>query len=266
MLSELARRARTLAGASLLSVAATACYTPGYNTYATPRVTPQRKIAAGAHVQVAGYAGEIAGQKNQKHFAPTLPGVSGRVGLGGRWDMGFQAGLGFGFYTPSALRLGGDLKWLVLPGEALDLALDPGFRFTNVHEEIVSPDGYVTTDGVNHYELDAPVLAGINVSESLVVVLSPGVVAGWYSEQAVPFDHAVRGPLVDGIAPRVGIGLDVRLDESLAIHPEATFVYTTEAANQRMIYTFGFGFHFGNLPKTLRASDAAKPRSPESAE
>lgn len=265
MTRPLARSARALAGTSALAVAVSGCYTPGYNTYATPRTTPERKITAGAHVQVAGFSGEMAGQKNQSYFAPTLPGVSGRVGLGERWDTGFRAGLGYGFFGASALNLGVDLKWHVLPGEALDLALNPAFRYTALNENIVDEDGYVKNDGLNHWELDAPVLAGINLSETIIVVVSPGVVLGWYSPPAVPFDHAVRGRMVDGIAPRVGVGLHARLEDKLAIQPEATFVYSNEEGNRRMIYTFGVGFQFGRLPKALRPSDEPK-RSPKSTE
>jgi hypothetical protein len=106
----------------------------------------------------------------------------------------------------------------------------------------------------------------MNLGESLVLVVSPGVVFGWYSDPWIPRDYATSGRLVDGIAPRVGIGLNVRTSESFAVHPETTFVYTTEEMNRRMIYTFGVAFQFGRLPKALRASDEKKPRSPESPE
>ena len=259
----LAREVRTLVEASALSILASACYTPGYNSYATPRVTPERKIAAGFHVQVAGFSGELEGKQNQKYFAPSLPGVSGRVGLGGRWDTGFRAGYGLGFYGAAALHLGGDLKWLVLPGEALDIALNPALRFTSLSDDTVDSNGYIKHEGVNHWELDAPVVAGLNLSDALVVVVSPGVVLGWYSEPLVPFGEETRGRLVDGLAPRIGIGLNVRLEERLAMHPEATFVYTTHEANHRMIYTFGVAFQFGRLPPAFRAP---APRKRESAE
>jgi hypothetical protein len=245
------RRARAFAGASALAAAVTACYTPGYNTYATPRTTPTKKISTGVHLQVSGYSGEIAGRANRRYFAPTLPGVSGRVGLAERWDTGFRIGVGYGYFGASALHLGGDLKWHVLPGKALDIALNPALGFTTLRGDSVNEDGYLRTDGVSHWQLDAPLLAGINLARGLVVVVSPGVVLGSYASHVVPFDHAIRGRLVDGVAPRVGVALNARLGERVAIHPEATFVYSTLEANQRMIYTFGVGLQFGRLPKGL---------------
>jgi len=247
----LARCARALAGATAMSLAAPACYTPGYNTYATPRTTPASKISVGAHVQVSGYSGEIASPRKETYFAPTLPGVSGRIGLGERWDTGFRIGMGFGIVGASALNFGTDLKWHVLPGKALDLALNPAVAFSSLSEDIVDADGYMKSDYAAHWQLDAPVLVGINLGPSVVVIVSPGVVLGTYASDEVPFDHASRGRLVDGVAPRVGVGLNARLGERVALHPEATFVYSTAEANQRMIYTFGFAIQFGRLPKGL---------------
>lgn len=247
-----------------MSVAVPACYTPGYNSYATPKVTPAGKIAAGFHVQVSGYSGEIENQKHQNYWAPTPPGVSGRLGLGGRWDAGVRLGTGLGLVGASALNLGGDLKWLAIPGEALDIALNPALRFTSLSGEVAQPDGSLTYEGVNHWEVEAPVLAGINLDQALVVVVSPGVVFGWYSEPAVPLAYSTYGRLVSGVAPRVGVGLNVRASDGLAIHPEATFVYTTQELNRHVIYTFGLAIQVGRLPPALRASEPTKPR--ESAE
>jgi hypothetical protein len=256
---------RELVRAGALSVALSGCYTPGYNTYATPRTTPDKAIAAGFHLQVTGYTGEIESEENQKYIAPTFPGVSGRMGLSDTWDMGARVGIGlpWGDDLASTLHLGGDLKWLVAPGETLDVALNPALGLTMLNEETVDPDGYLSTREFRHWHVDMPVLFGINLDRALNVVASPGVLLGWYGPAVTPFDEARRGRLVEGIAPRLGIGLNVRTGESFALQPETTFVYTTAEHNHRLIYTFGLGFQLGKLPKMLRPSEE---RARESAE
>jgi hypothetical protein len=254
---ELARRARTLALASTLSVALCGCYTPGYNTYATPRTTPERGIGAGFHIQASGYAGELENQKNKKYIAPTPPGVSGRIGLGENWDMGTRVGVAFPWDgNASALDFGGDLKWLALPGEALDIALNPAAGLTFLTGEVMDRYGYLYTTDVRHWHVDLPVVAGLNLDRALTVVFSPGVVLGWYTPELEPFAHARRGRLVNGVAPRLGVGLNVRTGVSFAIQPETTFVYSTAEDNHRLIYTVGVGFQLGKLPKMLRPAAA----------
>ena len=249
---------RELVAVVALSVALSGCYTPGYNTYATPRTTPDKGIAAGFHVQVTGYAGEIEREKNKKYIAPTLPGVSGRMGLSDAWDMGARVGIGlpWGNDFGSTLHLGGDLKWLVAPGETFDVALNPALGLTLLNEETVDPNGYIATREFRHWHVDAPVLFGINIDRALTVVASPGVLLGWYGPALTPFDEARRGRLVEGVAPRLGFGLNVRTSESFALQPETTLVYSTAEHNHRLIYTFGLGFQLGKLPKMLRPPEA----------
>jgi hypothetical protein len=262
----LARRARSLVAAATLSGALSGCYTPGYNTYATPRTTPNKAIAAGFHLQVTGYTGELENQKNQKYIAPTLPGVSGRIGLGDTWDMGARAGvaLPWGNSLMSAVHVGGDIKWLVAPGETLDVALNPALAVTLFSEQTVDSKGYLSVNDYRHWHVDAPVLLGVNLDPMLAVVASPGVLLGWYAPEVTPFDETRRGRLVDGVAPRLGVGLNVRTSQGFALQPEATLVYATAEHNRRFIYTFGLGFQLGKLPKILRPPDArATLRSPQ---
>jgi hypothetical protein len=46
---------------------------------------------------------------------------------------------------------------------------------------------------------------------------------------------------------RPGLGFNFRLSPRFALHPEITFLKPLEE-NSGLIYNFGLGFNFGNLP------------------
>ncbi|HEX6764399.1 MAG TPA: hypothetical protein VF103_02955 [Polyangiaceae bacterium] len=256
--------ARAAGTAFALITLVTGCYTPGYNTYSTVRTTPPRGVSAAFHFQVTGHSGEVGGER-EPYIAPFPPGVSGRYGLAERLD----AGLRLGISVPDAYSVGGDVKWLVLPGEALDLARDPGLLFSSVnHLGIDEPAIDEPSPEQEHdfWQLRAPILTGLNLSRAVVVVLTTGFVYGWPSPEFLP-PQGDRTRFVDGFAPLVGLGINFRADESIAFHPEATLVFSTDDGERRTIYTFGFALQFGRLPRTIRTAEPQQPaKQPRRAE
>jgi hypothetical protein len=66
-----------------------------------------------------------------------------------------------------------------------------------------------------------PVLIGLNLSERVSVVLSPGLMSLWG-----PHDLFVQSAPGPRLFWRVGAGVDVRLSQSFALMPEVTLVRT----------------------------------------
>ena len=50
---------------------------------------------------------------------------------------------------------------------------------------------------------------------------------------------------------RPGLGFDFRISDRFALHPEITFLKTLKGSDEdsALLYMFGLGFNFGNLPK-----------------
>jgi hypothetical protein len=240
------------ATAAFLGALGTGCYAPGYNAYSTARTIPRGGVAAGFYAEASGHTGEVGGER-ETFFAMFPPGFAGRTGLSERLDIGGHfAGLG-------AFSFGGDLKWLVLPGDTLDLALDPGIDYVYlVRIGVHGPDR-----SYDFWRFRAPIVTGINVSNRVVVVLTTGFVYGLPAP-----DPGLDGRLVDGAAPLVGLGVNLRAGPSVAFHPESTFVFSTAENERRFIYTVGFAVHFGRLPRTLSPLERPEraPERPESAQ
>jgi hypothetical protein len=250
-------RNHSVATAALLPMALNAgCYAPGYNSYSTARTIPRGGVAAGFYAEASGHSGEVRGE-DETFFAIFPPGFAGRVGLSERLDIGVHvAGLG-------AFSFGGDLKWLVLPGDALDLALDPGIDYVHLFRAGAFGPGTPTSRSFDFWRLRAPIVTGINVSSRVVVVLTTGFVYGLPASDLGVNGLGDQGRIVDGAAPLVGLGLNLRAGPSVAFHPESTFVFSTAENERRFIYTVGFALQFGRLPRILRAGEGKPPPRPE---
>jgi hypothetical protein len=236
----------------------TGCYAPGYNTYSTARTTPPRSVQAAVYVQATGHSGEVDGER-KPDIALFPPGVSGRVGIVERLDAGFHLGI-LGLDWGSVL--GGDVKWLALSGDALDLAFDPGLDWSYLNTLDLGPaPGETSTGGEPHhgfYLFRAPIVTGMNLSRRVAVVLTSGFVYGWPTPE-LALQPGDRSRLVDGVAPLVGLGINFRTGAHSAFHPEATFVFSTDENERRVIYTLGFALQFGRLPRTLGVGQEGPP-------
>jgi hypothetical protein len=127
------------------------------------------------------------------------PQFAHRVGIGERLEAGifFPAGLG------------GDLKWHALHAGPFDLALMPrlSLAFFTLRRNVPPTQYYGFTDMV----FQAPVLASLTAGP-LAFVMSPGPV------EVFDFD----GGVTHGV--RFGFGIQWKLLEHFALHPEASIV------------------------------------------
>jgi len=126
----------------------------------------------------------------------------------------------------------------------LELAMDPGVTFANVEGVTVSDTrGYEQTTGISFWTFDAPLVTGINLDDSLALVLSTGVLYGLRAPDLEPDLAAIRGRWVQGFAPHVGLGLH---DDGggFGLHPEATLVFAARDGERRIVYTVGVAFEW----------------------
>jgi hypothetical protein len=174
-----------------------------------------------------------------------------RVGLLNGFDIGVHE------QDWDALAL--DAKIRLLKGR-LDIAIDPGLQV------------FYGRDGLPIY-FHAPVLFGINLSDRVSVVLSPGFVytaatGGLSGSPEGGFDGEVVQPsITTGVEPattvtgamaQMGFGLDFRITHKLAIHPEVTFLKPFDT--NLLVGIVGIGFNIGAQPDYSDLADA--PQGP----
>ncbi len=230
-------RAETIALALLLAMplAVTGC--PNPNTYGTPRTIPSGKnqhiialegIGVRAKAPRTDASGAVETGTDSEGL-PLLPSYQYRRGVSDRVDLGVR--------VTNVSGLGADVKWNFLRG-ALDLAVDPGFHWVYVP----------VRDGFNVLYLHAPILAGVNVTDSVTLVLSPGVVCAAFASSSK--DGASRSAIVTnrGVLARLGVGLNVRLGRLLAIMPEITGMRAFNDS-EGIVVVGGLGFKMGAQPK-----------------
>jgi hypothetical protein len=154
-----------------------------------------------------------------------------RVGVADRLDLGVRA-------AHAATSVGLDAKWNLVRSPVFDLAIDPMLQWAFVLD-------------VTHVHL--PVLLGFNASETVSVVLTPGVLYG-YSSDAEEIDSDLsRVMATDGFSARFGLGLNLRVSPKFAVQPEVTVIRSLEAHpdsefDSVLLYVFGVGFNLGSLP------------------
>jgi hypothetical protein len=137
-----------------------------------------------------------------------------------------------------------DLRARVLDGDAIELAIDPRVSLAKASGVSVSDArGYVQSRAMSFWTFEAPLVTGINLSDSLALVLSTGVLYGLRAPSEEPDSAAIRGRWVQGFAPRVGLGLH---DDGggFGLHPEASLVFGTHGGERRVIYTLGVAFEW----------------------
>ncbi|MEO6576151.1 MAG: outer membrane beta-barrel protein [Polyangiaceae bacterium] len=229
------RVAVSAAGLAGVLVCLSGCPSP--NSYGTPRTVESGKVAHTVALEAIGvsYKNPVVAQngtvttESKTVFLPTLPTYQLRLGVADNVDLGFR--------VSNLSSLGADGKFNFLKSKSFDLALDPGFQWMNIL-------------GLNLFYFHLPLLAGINFSKSVSLVLSPGVLyalaAGTYNNTSSG-NSASTGYAAGGFLGRMGVGLNIRFSKGFAMQPEFTVMHAFNdlASN---VFSAGLGFNFGNLP------------------
>jgi hypothetical protein len=225
-----------------LAVALPGC--PDPSTYGTPRTLPPGKgqhMVAAEGIYVAGKVPTVdasGATTNKFNDSGTLmpPTYQYRHGIVDRVDAGVR--------VTGASGLGADVK-LNFVRSVVDLAIDPGVQWVYV------PTG----DGFSVFYLHAPLLAGVNVTEKITLVLTPGIVyAATSGSSASNVRHAIVSS--GGALARLGLGVNVRTGRILSIMPEVTAMRAFNDT-QGIIVVGGVAFKMGAQP--LTDSELAEP-------
>jgi hypothetical protein len=227
-------------GVCALGLLLTGCPSP--NVYGTPRTIPKGKFGHTVAAEIVGYHVDlrddyIEGEPEDYEVldeadfrSPTMPSYILRPGLGERFDMGFR--------VSAMSSLGLDFKWNIVRSPVFDVAIDPMVQWAFLLD-------------ITHFHF--PVLLGFNASESLSVVLTPGIIYG-YSDLDEDIDADLsRVFATNGMSLRAGLGFNIRVSPKFALQPEITVIRGLEEpkdSNFDSIYMYvaGLGFNFGTLP------------------
>lgn len=224
----------------LALVAATAALTgcPNPQTYGTPRTLDPGKITHTVAVEAWNYQTQPTAPGAQKISGtiPMPPTYQLRVGVHEMIDVGVR--------LPNLTSVGGDVKFNPVRGK-FDLAVQPGLQWFSISSKS-SVNGQESSSSVSAYYLHLPVMLGFNFSEAVSLVLTPGVTYTAIGGTASS-DGASAAATTKGTWGRFGIGLDLRLSDKFAFHPEVTVMraFTDE---KTMMTFLGLGFNFGRLP------------------
>lgn len=162
--------------------------------------------------------------------SPRLPSVHFRHGVGRGTDVGIR--------SSHLTTLGFDVKRELYRSMRVDIAVAPSVEwFLQSRSDLVST-----------FQLNAPLMVGLNSAYSITWILlaGPGYalstadVRGSTREQIT----AVNGPLV-----RAGAGLQWRLHPRFALQPEASFARVFAGADSATLTHFGLGIVWGSLPR-----------------
>lgn len=205
------------------------CASP--NLYSTPRTTPEGDVSHALALEGFGgshtYRDMHGIERTATVFVPTLPTYQLRYGVSDDIDVGVR--------LANMTSLATDLKLNPVRSRRFDLAIAPGAQWISVSANDVS---------VHTFYFHAPLLLGLNVSEEVSLVASPGATYALVTG-ALSGKGDVRAS--DGVFARFGLGINVRAGRAFAIHPEVT-VMRAFTAESPLIYAFGLGFQFGRLP------------------
>lgn len=231
---------------------------PNPNTYGTPRTTPKGEIShsiAAEGIYVSGQTQKVNVGTNGQPVTtnesvgfglPTLPTYQLRIGVSDEVDIGVAA--------RNLSSLGADVKWNFVRG-SVDLAIAPGLQYANL------PFG---KEPVHLFYIHAPLLVGLNLSDALSVVLTPGFVylaaIGTYTTTGTGADkNSVIS--ASGALARFGVGLNIRPSKKFHIQPEVTGMRAFNDA-EGLFLMFGLGFNFGSLPSYDDLDEESKPSAP----
>jgi hypothetical protein len=229
---------------------------PNPNAYTVPRTLDPGDLQVDVAADAYGYSTRIATPANGTTPAsthstdgvtPMLPTFGARYGL--------LDGLDFGVRLQNFWSLAGDLKIRLLKGK-VDLAADPGTEVVYVLT-LLGRTSAPQHAGVFYFH--APLLVGLNLSDAVELVASPGVA---YAVATNPIPAATSpeqaGASTELLA-RLGFGADFRLTEHVALHPEVTCMKGF-TSTQTLICVAGVGLNLGAQPDR---SDLEPPGSPQ---
>jgi hypothetical protein len=227
------------------------CGCPNPNLYTTPRtLNPgdvQLQVAAegiGATFDTTTTTQNADGTttthpSTASFLVPMIPTVGVRVGIADGFELGARVA---NFDT-----LAGDAKIRLLKG-TVDLALDPGLQFIYI-AGISSSDsqGNSETVGAGIFYFHVPVLIGFNVSPTVSLIASPGLVFSVATASVDTSDNTQEAALSSGVWGRLGFGVNIRTSKKVSIQPEITFMKDFQNDNI-LLYIFGLGFNVGAQP------------------
>ncbi|MFO0679874.1 MAG: hypothetical protein U0169_25345 [Polyangiaceae bacterium] len=220
------RSTRFVVGLAMLAGLA-GCPSPG--SYGTPRTVPRGRVAHTLAVEVV-HAEDVT-TKNVP-FARTFPSTPTYVLRAGLWDRG-ELGLRLAHLS----SLGADLKWNFLRTYRFDMAIDPGAQI------FVTPtSGNAAVTGYVH----VPLLFGINVSRRVSFVPTFGVTVSASSLKAGG-ESTFAAATDTGALGRAGLGVNLRVRPTFALHPEVTVLRSFDATGRTFVLA-GLGVSFGHLP------------------
>jgi len=207
----------------------------------TPRTVPPGSVAHSVAVEALAVFATRPGTEYELHRkvstddgSALLPSYMVRFGLGERTDFGVRA--------VNLLLPGFDLKINLFQSRRFDIAVDPTMQ------------GFLPIPDWAHLHL--PLLLGFNVAESLSIVLTPGLLhtpSLFTSVNLFPDRHTPARMESSGLMARLGMGVNVSLFRSFALHPEVTLLRSLQPSRE-LPYTnmtwvmLGLGFNFGTLP------------------
>jgi hypothetical protein len=225
--------------ATSIAAVLTLCGCPNPNLYTTPRTLNKGDLQwqAAAEGFGASFQNTVANTNGMggthtetvSVVTPTLPTFGIRYGIADGFD--------FGARIANLTSLAADGKIRLLKS-TVDLAVDPGLQFF-----------YLSINGASAavLYLHVPLLVGINLSDKVSLVLTPGFVLGVATATVVSNNDTTSAAVSTGPIARAGVGVDWRVAKKLALHPEITFMKAF-GDSQELLYIFGFGFNIGAQP------------------
>lgn len=243
------QRLRTVVAPAVIAFGALLCSgCPNPNTYATPRTAGSGHVHHSLALESWGFRFKdpVDGTTVSATF-PTLPTYTLRVGLGDQFEIGAR--------IANFSSLGGELKWNPVRSRVFDAAINPSFQFF----QLSATDSSGTDTGFRVIYFHVPLLLGLNLSKSITLVASPGVSYG-VASASITDSSSDRSQAsgTTGIMARAGLGIDLRVSPSFALHPEVTLLHSFREGDTNL-YMFGLGFNFGTLPSYADLDDSAPP-------
>lgn len=233
------RRSSSRSPALLGLLAVWGCVNP--NLYTVPRTVPKNELQVVVAPEVTGFGGSQPGASDFDRLVPALPTVGVRYGLSDKVDIGGR--------LSNVLTTSGDIKWNPLRSPAFDLSIAPGVQFYQVqgigNEDVDDAADASRTVFIAHL----PLLLGLNLSRSVVLVPTVGISYALAKEAPVSASDIEQSQVVRGAFLRAGLGIDLRLIEHVALHPEFTVMRGISEMDGYMLYMGGIGFVIGNLPE-----------------
>jgi hypothetical protein len=218
------------------------CGCPNPNTYTTPRTLDPGKWQFTVAAEALGYSynayttttnGASTNVGSASGFVPMVPSFIARVGVADGFDLGIHAS------NLDSLGLDGKIR---LVKGTFDLALDPG-----VQGYYYSFGTGSTSESLGVVYFHAPVMLGVNFSQDVSLVLTPGFVYGLATASVSSSNATQNASGASGAIARGSVGLDIRVSPKLALHPEVTVMKSFENA-ETLLYIVGFGFNIGAQP------------------